>query len=164
MSSLDHVMETYADALSMDVDRERLLAMMPGMLKFLALRPDRRRPIFDMMPGMMADAGVTMNKAMVMDMMPYAVEVLGDNPRLGKKIIGVMVEMMGEFGMCMTPDMIMKMMPLMMPLMLRHPTLIPPFMAAMPRMMSKPDGAGTATGADGFQDGAGEEPKEVTAA
>jgi hypothetical protein len=138
MSSLDSVMSAYEAALSMDVDREKLLGMMPGMLKFLALRPDRRKPIFDAMPGMMADAGATMDKALVMDMMPHAARVLGEHPELGRKIIGVMVEMMGVFGMRMTPDMIMKMMPVMMPLMLRHPTLIPPFMAAMPRMMAKP--------------------------
>ena len=63
MGSLDHVMETYANALSMDVDRAKLLGMMPGMLKFLALRPDRRQPIFDAMPGMMDGAGATMDRA-----------------------------------------------------------------------------------------------------
>jgi hypothetical protein len=104
----------------------------------LALRPDRREAIFGMMPGMMEDSGVVMDRALVMDMMPYAAEVLGDNPKLGKDIIGVMKEMMGVFGMWMTPGMILGMMPVMLPLMLRHPTLIPPFMKAMPAFMRKP--------------------------
>ena len=142
MSSLDGVMATYAEALSMDMDRSKLLGMMPGMLKFLALRPDRRRFIFDAMPGMMEGAGATMDRALVMDMMPYAAEVLGDNPKIGKEIIGVMKEMMGVFGMRMTPGMIMGMMPVMMPLMIRHPSLILPFMTAMPAFMRRPRGAG----------------------
>ena len=138
MNTMDQVVEKYTSALSMDVDRTRLLAMMPGMLKVLALRPDRRQAIFDMMPGMMQDSGVVMDRELVMDMMPYAAEVLGDNPKIGKDIIGVMKEMMGVFGMRMTPGMILGMMPVMMPLMLRHPTLIPPFMMAMPAFMRKP--------------------------
>ena len=142
MNTMDRVMEKYTSALSMDVDRERLLSMMPGMLKVLALRPDRRQAIFDTMPGMMEDSGVVMDRSLVMDMMPYAAEVLGDNPKLGKAIIGVMKEMMGVFSMWMTPGMILGMMPAMLPLMLRHPTLIPPFMKAMPGMMRKPATAG----------------------
>jgi hypothetical protein len=48
MGSLDQVMERYRQALSMDVDRDRLLGMMPGMLKMLARLPDRREPVFRM--------------------------------------------------------------------------------------------------------------------
>ena len=144
MGSLDRVMMTYSESLSMDVDRDKLLGMMPGMLKLLALRPDRREAIFAMMPGMMADAGVSMDDELVMDMMPYAAELLDDHPDLGKEVIGVMVEMMGVFGMYMKPAMVMKMMPLMMPLMMRHPRLMPPFMKAMPAMMRRPAGAGSA--------------------
>jgi hypothetical protein len=145
VSSLDRVMGAYAQALSMDVDRERLLGMMPGMLKLLARRPDRRAPVFEMMPHMMADAGATMDDALIMDMMPYAAEVLGEHPELGSEIIGVMVEMMGAFGASMKPGMVLKMMPIMAPLMMRHPGLIPPFMKAMPRMLAKPKGGGGAS-------------------
>jgi hypothetical protein len=98
-----------------------------------------------MMPGMMADAGVTMDDDLIMDMMPYAAEVLGDHPELGREIIAVMVEMMGSFGAYMKPGMVMKMMPIMMPLMMRHPGLVPPFMQAMPKMLSKPRGVGGAS-------------------
>ena len=125
----------YGKMFDLNITREKMMGMMPGMLRFMSRRPDRVQPILEAMLPMMRSIGVEPGPDLLVEMMPYVVQVLDEEPSLGRRIFRLFPTMLGAFGLKMSLPVMAKVMPSMMGLMLRHPRLIPPMMLAMPKMM-----------------------------
>lgn len=128
--------EYFRRMFDLSIDKDRMMSMMPGMIKFLAVRPDRKEYILNFMPPMMDSIGLKPTPDLLVEMMPYVVSAIDDRPGLGDIVFNdVMPDMLGTFGLKMDSGTMKKVMPQMMGLMVRHPGLIPAMMRAMPKLM-----------------------------
>lgn len=125
----------YGVMFNLNMSRAQMMGMMPGMLKFMARRPERVAPILATMLPMMKQIGVEPTPDLLVEMMPGVVSLLDEDPSLGRRVFELFPTMLAEFGLKMDWPVMKRVMPDMMGLMLRHPGLIGPMMKAMPKMM-----------------------------
>lgn len=125
----------YAQMFDLSLTKDKMMDMMPGLLLFLARRPEMVTPALDRMLPMMEQMNIEVNHDLLIEMMPSVVKAVNMEPGLGGDIFHRMVPMMDAFKLKMNFYVMKKVMGMMMLMMMRHPTSIPPMMKVMPRMM-----------------------------
>jgi len=127
-----HIFEQMFD---LSLTKDKMMDMMPGLLLFLARRPEMVEPVLKVMLPMMDDMGIEVNDDLLVDMMPGVVKAVDMEPKLGKYVFKRMVPMMNAFGLKMNFYIMKKVMGMMTGMMFKHPRVIPAMMLAMPKMM-----------------------------
>ena len=138
MSGKDVAQETVTNFQTMfdlSLTKDKMMDMMPGLLLFLARRPEMVEPALKTMLPMMDDMGIAVNDDLLIEMMPGVVKAVDMEPALGGKVFQRMVPMMDTFGLKMNFYIMKNVMGMMMKLMFKHPRVIPAMMTAMPKMM-----------------------------
>lgn len=125
----------YAQMFDLSLSKEKMMDMMPGLLLFLARRPEMVTPALERMLPMMAQMNIEVNHDLLVEMMPSVVKAVNMEPGLGGDIFKRMVPMMEAFKLKMNFYVMKRVMGMMMLMMMRHPTTIPGMMKVMPKMM-----------------------------
>lgn len=129
------VVKNYEAMFDLSLSKDKMMDMMPGLLLFLARRPECVRPVLDIMMPMMDKMKIAVNDDLLVEMMPSVVKAVNQEPGLGSAIFFRMVPMMERFGLKMNFYVIKKVIGMMLLMMLRHPRCIPAMLIVMPRMM-----------------------------
>lgn len=125
----------YAQMFDLSLTKGKMMDMMPGLLLFLARRPEMVRPVLERMLPMMEEMNIEVNHDLLIEMMPSVVKAVNMEPALGGDIFKRMVPMMDGFRLKMNFYVMKNVMGMMMLMMVRHPTTIPAMMKVMPRMI-----------------------------
>ena len=131
----EDVVATFTQMFDLSLTKDKMMAMMPGLLLYLARRPEMVDPVLARMLPMMQDMGIAVNDDLLVEMMPSVVKAVDREPALGGTVFTRMVPMMKAFGLKMNLYIMGKVMGMMMGMTLRHPRIIPGMMAAMPKML-----------------------------
>jgi len=126
---------TFAEMFDLSLSKDKMMDMMPGLLLFLARRPEMIDPAMTVMLPMMADMGIAVNDDLLIEMMPGVVKAVNMEPQLGGKVFQCMIPMMKAFNLKMNFFIMKNVMGMMMGIMFKHPRVIPAMMLAMPKMM-----------------------------
>jgi len=126
---------TYAQMFDLSLTKDKMMDMMPGLLLFLARRPEMIAPVLDRMLPMMKQMSIEVNHDLLIEMMPSVVKAVNHEPGLGGDVFERMVPMMDAFKLKMNFYVMRNVMGMMMLMMMRHPTTIPPMMKVMPKMI-----------------------------
>jgi hypothetical protein len=129
------VVATFAQMFDLSLSKDKMMGMMPGLLLYLARRPEMVDPVLARMLPMMKDMGIAVNDDLLIEMMPSVVKAVDREPALGGAVFARMVPMMKAFGLKMNLYIMGKVMGMMMGMTLRHPRIIPGMMLAMPKML-----------------------------
>lgn len=138
MSGKDVAQETVSNfevMFDLSLSKDKMMDMMPGLLLFLARRPEMVESALGTMMPMMHDMGIEVNDDLLIEMMPGVVKAVDMQPELGGKVFQRMVPMMQTFGLKMNFYIMRNVMGMMMKMMFKHPRVIPSMMTAMPKMM-----------------------------
>jgi len=125
----------YAQMFDLSLSKDKMMDMMPGLLLFLARRPEMVTPALERMLPMMEQLNIEVNHDLLIEMMPSVVKAVNMEPGMGGDIFKRMVPMMDAFKLKMNFYVMKNVMGMMMLMMLRHPTAIPGMMQVMPKMM-----------------------------
>jgi hypothetical protein len=125
----------YAQMFDLSLSKTKMMDMMPGLLLFLARRPEMVKPALTIMLPMMDEMNIEVNHDLLIEMMPSVVKAVDHEPGLGGTVFKRMVPMMDAFGLKMNFHVMKNVMPMMMGMLVRHPSTIPPMMKVMPKMM-----------------------------
>lgn len=131
----EDVVATFAKMFDLSLTKDKMMGMMPGLLLYLARRPEMVDPVLARMLPMMKDMGIAVNDDLLIEMMPSVVKAVDREPALGGTVFARMVPMMKAFGLKMNLYIMGKVMGMMMGMTLRHPRIIPGMMLAMPKML-----------------------------
>ncbi|MFO7651603.1 MAG: hypothetical protein R6X13_09735 [bacterium] len=126
---------TFTRMFDLSLSKDKMMAMMPGLLLYLAREPEMVTPVLDRMLPMMKDMNIAVNDDLLVEMMPSVVKAVDRAPALGGKVFERMVPMMKAFGLKMNLYIMGKVMGMMMAMTFRHPRIIPGMMKSMPRML-----------------------------
>ena len=126
---------TFAQMFDLSLTKDKMMAMMPGLLLYLARRPEMVTPVLDKMLPMMKGMNIAVNDDLLVEMMPSVVKAVDREPSLGGAVFARMVPMMKAFGLKMNLYIMGKVMGMMMGMTLRHPRIIPGMMLAMQKML-----------------------------
>ncbi len=126
---------TFSKMFDLSLTKDKMMDMMPGLLLYLARRPEMVTPVLDIMLPMMRQMGIEVNDDLLVEMMPSVVKAVDHEPALGGTVFARMVPMMKAFGLKMNLYIMGKVMGMMMGMTLRHPRIIPGMMKAMPKML-----------------------------
>ncbi len=129
------VVATFTQMFDLSLTKEKMMGMMPGLLLFLARRPEMVTPVLDRMLPMMKQMNIEVNDDLLVEMMPSVVKAVDRAPALGGAVFARMVPMMKAFGLKMNLYIMGKVMGMMMGMTFRHPRIIPGMMMAMPKML-----------------------------
>ena len=127
--------QNYAKMFDLSLSKDKMMDMMPGLLLFLARRPEMVEPALGIMLPMMDDMNIEINDDLLVEMMPLVVKAVDHEPGLGGAVFQRMVPMMKAFDLKMNFSVMRRVMPMMMGMMVRHPGGIPTMMMVMPKMM-----------------------------
>ncbi len=127
--------QNYAKMFDLSLSKDKMMDMMPGLLLFLARRPEMVEPALRIMLPMMNDMNIEINDDLLVEMMPSVVKAVDHEPSLGGAVFQRMVPMMQAFNLKMNFNVMRRVMPMMMGMMIRHPGGIPTMMKVMPKMM-----------------------------
>ena len=127
--------EHFADLFDLSLSKEKMMDMMPGLLIFLARRPEMVGPVMDKMLPMMKEMNIEVNHDLLVEMMPAVVKAVDQEPGLGGAVFVRMVPMLEAFNLKMDFYVMKKVMGMMMGMLWRHPRVIPTMMRVMPGMM-----------------------------
>lgn len=119
----------------LSLTKDKMMAMMPGLLLFLARRPEMVDSVLKTMLPMMENMGIAVNDDLLIEMMPGVVKAVDMEPELGGRVFQRMIPMMQAFGLKMNFYIMKNVMGMMMKMMFKHPRVIPSMMTAMPKMM-----------------------------
>lgn len=125
----------YAEMFDLSLSKDKMMDMMPGLLLFLARRPEMVEPALANMLPMMKQMNISVDHDLLIEMMPSVVKAVNQEPGLGGAVFKRMVPMMNAFKLKMNFYVMRHVMGMMMIMMLRHPTTIPGMMRVMPKMM-----------------------------
>ncbi len=125
----------YARMFDLSLSKDKMMDMMPGLLLFLARRPEMVDPALKNMLPMMEQMNIAVNHDLLIEMMPSVVKAVNQDPGLGGDIFKRMVPMMDAFRLKMNFYVMRNVIGMMMLMMLRHPTTIPAMMRVMPTML-----------------------------
>jgi hypothetical protein len=131
----EDVVATFTQMFDLSLTKDKMMGMMPGLLLYLARRPEMVDPVLARMLPMMKDMGIAVNDDLLVEMMPSVVKAVDREPGLGGTVFARMVPMMKAFGLKMNMYVIGKVMGMMMGMTFRHPRIIPGMLAAMPKML-----------------------------
>ncbi len=131
----EDVVVTFTQMFDLSLTKEKMMGMMPGLLLYLARRPEMVDPVLKTMMPMMKVMNIAINDDLLVEMMPSVVKAVDREPALGGTVFARMVPMMKAFGLKMNLYIMGKVMGMMMGMTLRHPRIIPGMMAAMPKML-----------------------------
>ena len=126
---------TFTEMFDMSLTKDKMMGMMPGLLLFMARRPEMIDPAMKVMLPMMDDMGIDVNDDLLIEMMPGVVKAVNMEPKLGGKVFQCMIPMMKAFNLKMNFYIMKNVMGMMMGMMFKHPRVIPAMMLAMPKMM-----------------------------
>ncbi|MDP8211431.1 MAG: hypothetical protein RAO94_05655 [Candidatus Stygibacter australis] len=138
MSGKDVAQETvnnFEIMFDLSLTKDKMMDMMPGLLLFLARRPEMVDSVLKTMLPMMEGMGIAVNDDLLIEMMPGVVKAVDMEPELGGKVFQRMIPMMQAFGLKMNFYIMKNVMGMMMMMMFKHPRVIPSMMTAMPKMM-----------------------------
>lgn len=127
--------ENYQKMFDLSLSKDKMMEMMPGLLLFLARRPEMVEPALSNMLPMMEQMNIAVNHDLLIEMMPSVVKAVNQEPGLGGDVFKRMVPMMDAFKLKMNFYVMRHVMGMMTLMMLRHPTTIPGMMNVMPKMM-----------------------------
>jgi hypothetical protein len=125
----------YAEMFDLSLSKAKMMDMMPGLLLFLARRPEMVESALNNMLPMMEQMNIAVNHDLLIEMMPSVVKAVHQEPGLGGRVFKRMVPMMHAFNLKMNFYVMRHVMGMMMAMMLRHPTTIPGMMRVMPKMV-----------------------------
>lgn len=125
----------YQQMFDLSLSKDKMMDMMPGLLLFLARRPEMVQPAINNMLPMMKQMNIAVNHDLLIEMMPSVVKAVNQQPGLGGDIFKRMVPMLDAFKLRMNFYVMRHVMGMMMVMMMRHPTTIPGMMRVMPKMM-----------------------------
>ena len=125
----------YRQMFDLSLSKDKMMDMMPGLLLFLARRPEMVEPALNNMLPMMEQMNIAVNHDLLIEMMPSVVKAVNQEPGLGGDVFKRMVPMMNAFELKMNFYVMRHVMGMMMLMMLRHPTTIPGMMRVMPKML-----------------------------
>lgn len=125
----------YEQMFDLSLSKEKMMNMMPGLLLFLARRPEMVEPALQIMLPMMDQMNIEVNHDLLIEMMPSVVKAVDQEPGLGGTVFKRMVPMMQAFNLKMNFYVMKNVMPMMMGMLVRHPSTIPSMMHVMPKMM-----------------------------
>lgn len=125
----------YQQMFDLSLSKDKMMDMMPGLLLFLARRPQMVEPAINNMLPMMEQMNIAVNHDLLIEMMPSVVKAVNQEPGLGGDIFKRMVPMLDAFKLKMNFYVMRHVMGMMMVMMMRHPTTIPGMMRVMPKMM-----------------------------
>ena len=125
----------YAKMFDLSLSKDKMMDMMPGLLLFLARRPEMVEPVLKNMLPMMEQMNIAVDHDLLIEMMPSVVKAVNQEPGLGGDIFNRMVPMMDAFKLKMNFYVMRHVMGMMMLMMMRHPTTVPGMMRVMPKMM-----------------------------
>ncbi len=125
----------YQQMFDLSLSKDKMMDMMPGLLLFLARRPEMVEPAINNMLPMMEQMKIAVDHDLLIEMMPSVVKAVNQEPGLGGDVFKRMVPMLDAFKLKMNFYVMRHVMGLMMVMMMRHPTTIPGMMRVMPKMM-----------------------------
>lgn len=131
----EEIVKGFTEMFDLSLSKEKMLHMMPGLLLFLARRPEMVDPVLRKMVPMMGEMNIEVNDDLLIEMMPAVAKAVDQEPRLGSAVFKRMVPMMDAFGLKMNLYIMRNVMGMMMKMMLLHPRVIPSMVMVMPRMM-----------------------------
>jgi hypothetical protein len=131
----EDVVATFTQMFDLSLSKDKMMDMMPGLLLYLARRPEMVDPVLEKMLPMMKGMNIAVNDDLLVEMMPSVVKAVDREPALGGAVFARMVPMMNAFGLKMNLYIIGKVMGMMMGMTVRHPRIIPGMMMAMPKML-----------------------------
>ena len=131
----EEVVGNFEEMFDLSLSKDKMMDMMPGLLLFLARRPEMVEPALNTMLPMMDDMGIAVNDDLLIEMMPGVVKAVDMAPYLGGRVFQRMVPMMKTFGLKMNFYIMKNVIGMMMKMMFKHPRVIPAMMMAMPKMM-----------------------------
>jgi hypothetical protein len=131
----ESAVDNFAQMFDLSLSKDKMMDMMPGLLLFLARRPEMVDPALKIMLPMMKDMEIEVNHDLLVEMMPSVVKAVDHEPKLSGAVFKRMVPMMQAFNLKMNFYVMKKVMPMMMGMMVRHPGGIPTMMMVMPKMM-----------------------------
>ena len=131
----EDVVATFTQMFDLSLTKDKMMGMMPGLLLYLARRPEMVESVLDKMLPMMKDMNIEVNDDLLVEMMPSVVKAVDREPALGGAVFARMVPMMKAFGLKMNLYIMGKVMGMMMGMTFRHPRIIPGMMMAMPKML-----------------------------
>lgn len=134
-SIAEETVGTFTEMFDLSLSKDKMMDMMPGLLLFLARRPEMVEPAMKIMLPMMEDLGIEVNDDLLIEMMPGVVKAVDMEPHLGGKVFQRMIPMMKAFNLKMNFYIMKNVMGMMMKMMFKHPRVIPAMMLAMPKMM-----------------------------
>ncbi|MGB7054894.1 MAG: hypothetical protein WBE28_06205 [bacterium] len=126
---------SYQQMFDLSLSKDKMMDMMPGLLLFLARRPEMVEPALNNMLPMMEQMNIAVNHDLLIEMMPSVVKAVNQEPGLGGDVFKRMVPMMDAFKLKMNFYVMRHVMGMMMFMMLRHPTTVPGMMRVMPKMI-----------------------------
>ena len=129
------VVGAFTKMFDLSLTKDKMMDMMPGLLLFLARRPEMVEPCLNTMMPMMKDMNIAINDDLLVEMMPSVVKAVDREPALGGAVFARMVPMMKSFGLKMNLYIMGKVMGMMVGMVVRHPRVIPGMMLAMPKML-----------------------------
>ena len=119
----------------LSLSKDKMMDMMPGLLLFLARRPEMVEPAMEIMLPMMKEMNIEVNDDLLIEMMPSVVKAVDQEPQLGGAVFYRMVPMLEAFNLKMNFYVMKNVMGMMMGMLARHPRVIPAMMRVMPSMM-----------------------------
>jgi hypothetical protein len=126
---------TFTQIFDLSLSKDKMMDMMPGLLLFLARRPEMVEASLQVMLPMMKDMGIEVNDDLLIEMMPGVVKAVDMEPHLGGRVFQRMIPMMKAFKLKMNFYIMKNVMGMMIGMMFKHPRVIPAMMMAMPKMM-----------------------------
>lgn len=131
----DATAEHFEELFDLSLSKDKMMDMMPGLLLFLARRPEMVAPAMKTMLPMMAEMDIEVNHDLLIEMMPAVVKAVDQEPRLGGDVFVRMVPMLEAFDLKMNFYVMRNVMGMMMAMICRHPRVIPTMMRVMPSMV-----------------------------
>jgi hypothetical protein len=131
----DATAEHFEQLFDLSLSKDKMMDMMPGLLLFLARRPEMVAPAMEIMLPMMKEMEIEVNDNLLIEMMPAVVKAVDQEPGLGGDVFVRMVPMLRAFDLKMNFYVMRNVMGMMMGMLLRHPRVIPTMMRVMPSMM-----------------------------
>jgi hypothetical protein len=125
----------FTQLFDLSLSKEKMMDMMPGLLLFLARRPEMVEPVMKIMLPMMDQMDIHVDHDLLIEMMPAVVKAVDQEPGLGGAVFLRMVPMLESFDLKMDFYVMKRVMGMMMKMVWRHPGVIPTMMRVMPRMM-----------------------------
>lgn len=125
----------FEEMFDLSLTKDKMMDMMPGLLLFLARRPEMTDNALKIMLPMMEQMKIKVDHDLLIEMMPSVVRAVDHEPRLSSAVFKRMVPMMEAFNLKMNFYVMKHIMPMMMGMMIRHPGGAATMMMIMPKML-----------------------------